>query len=279
MSADQGPARWGAVPPRTGGPLISSPISPPPHAAVLPVNSTALQPAQFAAPSSILERDPDWERLPDGDQFAALFPHAAEVQHENGRTKMSCRVRADGALTQCVIIEETPTGLGFGDAALAAARYFKMRQRTVGGAPVAGGLVIVPLRWSAPSADGSSPRAARVEVERADPTGAAPAAPSPPRKFAAPDWERMPDAEQMASYFPPAALAQHASGRVRMTCKVRANGTLTDCAIVKETPPGLGFGQATLAVAKYFKMRPTMMNGRSVEGAMVSVSINWTPPE
>ena len=88
--------------------------------------------------------------MPDPNQFAALYPRAAQSQHASGHTKMSCKVRTDGTLTACAIVEETPPNMGFGEATLKAAPYFKMRPKTIDGRPVDGGTVFVPLRWQFP---------------------------------------------------------------------------------------------------------------------------------
>ena len=53
----------------------------------------------------------------------------------------------DGGLTDCRLIEETPTGFGFGEATLAAAKQFRLEPRTRSGAPVEGGTVRLPLAW------------------------------------------------------------------------------------------------------------------------------------
>jgi outer membrane biosynthesis protein TonB len=106
--------------------------------------------ATVPPPASLAPRPsrPDWERQPNGDDLAAVFPDAAKAQHANGHTKMQCRVTAKGTLTSCEIIEETPAGLGFARAALMVSPLFKMRPKTADGAPVEGGTVIIPISWS-----------------------------------------------------------------------------------------------------------------------------------
>jgi protein TonB len=62
-----------------------------------------------------------------------------------------------------------------------------------------------------------------------------------------------------------------------MTCKVTAEGTLTQCVITEETPAGLGFGQASLALVPKFRMKPKTDAGEPVEGATVVVVVDWNP--
>lgn len=64
-----------------------------------------------------------------------------------GVTRMRCSVTADGRLGGCVVVFECPRGRGFGDAALKAARYFKMRPKTTAGRPADGGQVVIPIKW------------------------------------------------------------------------------------------------------------------------------------
>jgi hypothetical protein len=63
-----------------------------------------------------------------------------------------------------------------------------------------------------------------------------------------------------------------------MTCKVTAEGTLTQCGITEETPAGLGFGQASLALAPKHRMNPKTDAGEPVEGATVVIVLTWNPP-
>ena len=69
------------------------------------------------------------------------------------------------------------------------------------------------------------------------------------------------------------------NGRATMSCTVRANGTLTDCSIVSEEPPGAGFGEATLELARFFRMRPMTVDCVPVEGGTVCVPVVWRAPE
>lgn len=68
-----------------------------------------------------------------------------EVQ---GSTRISCTVTEAGSLTGCTVLSETPSGQGFGAAAVRMSREFRMRPQTRDGAPVGGATVVVPQRWS-----------------------------------------------------------------------------------------------------------------------------------
>jgi TonB family protein len=103
--------------------------------------------APAAAQSPPVIANPEWERTPLGDELAELYPDRARDEDVNGRVRMRCEVGADARVSNCVILEEIPAGYGFGRASLSAARYFKMRPKTVNAAPVAGGVVFIPISW------------------------------------------------------------------------------------------------------------------------------------
>lgn len=191
-------------------------------------------------PVAPLPPPPSWRRLPTADELAWLYPSEARMRGQEGQTKMKCKVLKDGALTDCTILQEDPPGQGFGKAILAAARYFKMTPTTPDGKSVEGGLVIIPIDWRLP---GSSPNPAS-----ADPVGA---------------------------LFPADARAKGVGGVVKMECVVTADGRLSDCMINSECPAGLGFGDATLKSAPYFKMRPQTVDGRPVGGGKVIIPMAW----
>jgi TonB family protein len=101
--------------------------------------------------------NPGWVRVPDGAELARLYPQAAAAEHVAGRAKAMCHVLADGALDACVVVEECPRGYDFGRATLLAAQDFQIRPKTVNGAPVTGGTVVVPMEWTL---DAAAPPAA-----------------------------------------------------------------------------------------------------------------------
>jgi TonB family protein len=79
----------------------------------------------------------------------------------------------------------------------------------------------------------------------------------------------------MAGHYPQSAIAWNIHGFARIMCKVKADGSLTDCFVDVEVPRGYGFGQATLDVSPNFRMKPKDANGLSVEGATVSIPMRW----
>jgi protein TonB len=253
---------------------------------------------------------PDWERMPNAEDLGALYPDAAWAQKLVGKTITQCIATARGTLATCAILSESPKGYGFGRASLQATRYFKMRPIGPDGS-VEGRPVDIPLVWIPPATQPpptiqlppakvdtpryyqpvmpvtvAPPPPPTIQLPPAKPSGlhdgpvATQTPPVPPRPsiISSPDWERVPNGEDLLAVYPDAARDQHASGHSRMQCKVTARGTLTDCQILDEDPKGMGFGRASLQAAKFFKMRPRTVDGAPVEGATVIIPIGWRFP-
>ncbi|HEY1928158.1 MAG TPA: TonB family protein [Caulobacteraceae bacterium] len=91
--------------------------------------------------------NPDWLSKPTGEQLSEVYPLVAQALNVGGRAEINCKVTAQGDATDCKIVAEAPIGMGFGAAAISLAPYFKMRPRTVDGAPVSGAGVNIPIRF------------------------------------------------------------------------------------------------------------------------------------
>ncbi|MGH6972580.1 MAG: TonB family protein [Caulobacteraceae bacterium] len=119
-------------------------------------------PAGEAAPRGLpLEgiTNPDWVKLPNGDDFAQYYPQIARALGIGGRVVMQCEVTATGRLDHCRADQETPPGMGFGAAAIAMSKLFVMKPMTVGGEAVGGAEVRVPIRFAPPPPAVLSPEA------------------------------------------------------------------------------------------------------------------------
>jgi protein TonB len=111
----------------------------------------------------------------------------------------------------------------------------------------------------------------------ADAPSASDAAPAPD---SAPNWtheitpERCPQG-RLTHYYPPNAQAQGRTGSVVMKCRVTQEGTVDECVVVSEDPPGYGFGEAALKMSCLFKMKPKTVNGSPVGGAEVTIPLKF----
>ena len=95
----------------------------------------------------------------------------------------------------------------------------------------------------------------------------APAPPPRPPVITNPSWSSRPAGE-----FPERALSRGIeSGVVQLECTVNANGSVSGCTILSESPSGSGFGQAAISGARRARLTP-----RSVDGVAVGGRVRFT---
>jgi len=174
--------------------------------------------------------NPDWMRKPTQDEMRQFWPAASGVS--SGKVVVTCVVSSRGLLERCALDNETPTGHGFGSAALAMSSIFVMRPMTVDGLPVGGSEVSIPISFEG-GAQMASPIGVR-SVLRAAP------------------WSAVPTTDQVSQAFPKAAIGKVRSAHVVLRCALKADGRLTDCETVSESPEGRGFARAAMSLSKDF---------------------------
>jgi len=86
-------------------------------------------------------------RGPTQAELRAVHPREAFRRRQGGRATLSCQIRLDTRLEACRVVSESPQGLGFGEAALLASRYFRFEPPVRGGQRVAGASVQVGVEW------------------------------------------------------------------------------------------------------------------------------------
>ena len=68
-----------------------------------------------------------------------------------------------------------------------------------------------------------------------------------------------------------------ATGSAKLQCTVMADGSLQDCTVVSEDPPGKGFGEAALASATHTKVRADP--NRPAAGIKATIPFNFKPED
>jgi len=89
----------------------------------------------------------EFTQIPSGADFARLYPRQALAQRVSGQLRMRCLIAAQGRLNGCVILEEAPLNMGFGQATLRLAERFQVRETTADGRATAGGRITIPVEW------------------------------------------------------------------------------------------------------------------------------------
>lgn len=93
--------------------------------------------------------------------------------------------------------------------------------------------------------------------------------------IAQPDWAGRPSARRLGSLIPRRARAEGISGMAVVQCRVSVRGETEDCIILSEDPPEIGFGAATVDLARDFRMHPLRINGEAVDEGVVEIPVRW----
>jgi hypothetical protein len=103
--------------------------------------------------------------------------------------------------------------------------------------------------------------------------------PGPPLEVYDPVWLRRINPDGVAKLFPPeAAKAGLKSGLASVDCTVQHDGSLKDCVVASENPPGMGFGVSALQIATLMAMNPWTAQGDPVDGARIRLPIRLELP-
>ncbi|OYX35111.1 MAG: hypothetical protein B7Y99_04465 [Caulobacterales bacterium 32-69-10] len=89
-----------------------------------------------------------------------------------------------------------------------------------------------------------------------------------------PDWIRKPTAAQLLVVYPVEAMRRGVSGAAVIECKVSLEGALFECRPISETPAGMGFGAAAVALTPQFLMKPATRGGEPVV-TVIRLPINF----
>lgn len=199
-----------------------------------------------------------WEELPTAEAMEQAYPLSPLQQGIGGKVTLICRVLETGRLTHCNT--RTEASSDFGAAALSLAPAFRMRATTEEGLPTAGGLVRIPIEFNPPPVDA-------VPEGYEDKRG---------KRIIRPPWLRKPSGAAVARAFPKKALGRGVDGRAVLSCVVADTGHVEDCRIIQESPPGFGFGRASVELSQFFVMQTQTADGASTVGATVIIPLSFS---
>lgn len=176
---------------------------------------------------------------PSDAELMAAWPAAAAARKTPGDAIALCSADLMGALSDCRVMAQRPANAGFGDALLALAPKYRLKPVEDGERP-RGAAVLIAANW--PIVD--TPPAWRVEPKPGD--------------FST-------SASQHVWNSPTPIHAD-------MNCLLGKLGTLYQCVVVYQDPPGTGFGAMVLRLGPYLRFKPAMLNGQPIA---VGVTLPW----
>jgi TonB family protein len=88
-----------------------------------------------------------------------------------------------------------------------------------------------------------------------------------------PDWFKRPTPDDLGRAYPRGAWKARVSGRVVVRCLVGPDGQAHDCAVISETPSGMGFGEAAVKVMESATFIPQVKDCVPQDNAVVQIPL------
>ncbi len=195
---------------------------------------------------------PLWWHVPEQFDIDHMYPSAADKRGIPGAVTLVCRA-SSVELTGCRVESEEPAGLGFGKAALFLSRLFTI---DADASPGSGHEVRIRI-------DFTPPRRALLEPQAGDGQSL------PGRNIVY--WDNGPSnggGSGEGDY-----TKRRVSGRTLVRCRVEPTGALSNCAVVSDDPPGLGFGKGALASVRNLTLARKALDGSPTAGRLVDVPV------
>ena len=169
----------------------------------------------------------------------AAWPAAAAAHKTPGNAIAACKADLMGELRDCRVMVQRPASAGFGDALLGLASKYRLK----------------------PAETIERPRAADVLIAASWPIPDTP-----------PAWRVEPKSGDFATTASKAVWNSDKPIRAEMNCLLGKLGTLYQCVVVYQEPPGTGFGAMVLRLAPYLKFKPATLQGQPLP---VAVTLPW----
>jgi TonB family protein len=207
-----------------------------------PVPATELSPAMA------------WPEAPTYADMIAAYPKKARAAGQAGRASLSCGFDGSGRLVGCSTITEDPKDDGFADAARSLAHHFRADLKTPDGRAISRARIQLPFFFDPASLSDAKPLIGK------------------------PKWQSLPASTDTDTAFGEILKTGLGTVRVSLSCRVQQGGTVTDCTVAGEDPPGKGVGTAALTLAPTLKVSTWTIEGLPVVGGTIRVPLRLEGP-
>jgi TonB family protein len=176
----------------------------------------------------------------DLDLTVTIWPQGAFKTLKSGHVTLRCQIDVHGLAESCDVAYESPRGLGFGRAALKMRHTFKLPPTLGPDGPVSAPKNVQITFKACNSGDDCDNPDLHLATEITDPV-----------------WTKAATFDDLAAAIP--AKADGAEGYAATRCRVRRDGGMEGCQLLKEDPDGKGFGVAALHLAQSkFRVDPKL---------------------
>ena len=123
---------------------------------IIPLTSCASpSPTRVSVPEALLTADnmTSYHKLSPSRHFSAVpvlqeyYPTDALRKDISGHVVLHCTLQPDSRLHDCAVVEESPSGRGFGDATLRVAQILRVQPLKINGVIVPQEMIEFPLTW------------------------------------------------------------------------------------------------------------------------------------
>lgn len=135
LAPDEGPGHRYVLTPPEGETALAEVLTACGHSPTSPFGNNALI------------TNPDWRSRPSGADLARWYPPEAARNGVTGHAVIECRVAVSGRVEDCIVLSESPEGMGFGAATIGISSAFRMTPMRVNGQPYGETLIRLPMNW------------------------------------------------------------------------------------------------------------------------------------
>jgi len=101
---------------------------------------------------------------------------------------------------------------------------------------------------------------------------------APPARLPPLQILKSPSPEVLARLFPATARRMGVEGAATLSCVIRRDGTMGECAVTGENPQGLGFGGAALIAMTYYQVDVDGPNAAQISRRLPAITIRFALP-